>query len=150
MKLSKYITLDQAIKSQTAERKGIENTPDSEQIENMKHVAKNVFDKVADGLGITPIVSSFFRSPKLNTAIGGSKTSQHLKGEAIDIDHQTANKKIFDYIRKNLAFDQLIWEFGDESTPNWVHVSLKREGTNRKEILIAYSDKGKTNYKAWQ
>lgn len=148
MKLSKYVTLEEATKSQTAERKGIENIPSPEQIESMKYVAKNVFDKVREALGVPLTVSSFFRSPKLNTAIGGSPTSQHLKGEAIDIDHPTLNKKVFDYIRKNLEFDQLIWEFGDESAPAWVHVSLKKSG-NRKEILTAYSDKGKTKYKAW-
>lgn len=151
MKLSKFISFEEALKSQTAERKGIKNIPDTEQTENMKYVAKNVFDKVREAMGVPLIVSSFFRSPELNKAIGGSKTSQHIKGEAIDIDHPSLNKKVFNYIQKNLQFDQLIWEFGDSTAPAWVHVSLKREGENRGEILIAYKDPtGKTKYKPYQ
>lgn len=149
-KISTYVSYAEAIKSQTAERKGIVNTPTTEALENMKHVAKNVFDKVRRHLGVPLIVSSFFRSPELNKAIGGSSTSQHMKGEAIDIDHPKLNKKIFDYIRKNLVFDQLINEFPDENgVPSWVHVSLKREGENRGEVLIAYSENGKTKYKPY-
>jgi zinc D-Ala-D-Ala carboxypeptidase len=149
MKISKYLTLEQATKSQTAERKGIDNTPDTEQRENMKHVAKNVYDKVVDEFPGT-YLNSFFRGDKLNAAIGGSKTSQHRSGEAVDIDHATKNKQIFEYVRKNLEFDQLIWEFGDDTSPAWVHVSLRRDGKNRKQVLVAYSENGKTKYKAWQ
>lgn len=149
MKISKYISYEEAIKSQTAERKNIDNQPDTEQTERMKYVAKNVFDKVREAMGVPLYVSSFFRCPELNKAIGGSKTSQHCLGEAIDIDHPTLNKKVFEYIKDNLKFDQLIWEFGDESSPAWVHVSLKKDGVNRKQVLIAYKDKGKTKYKAW-
>lgn len=150
MKISKYVSYEESIKSQTAERKGINNQPDTEQTENMKYVAKNVFDKVREYIGGPLYVSSFFRCPALNKAIGGSSTSQHMKGEAIDIDHPKLNKKVFDYIRKNLEFDQLIWEFGDDDSPAWVHVSLRRDGKNKKEVLIAYSENGKTKYKAWQ
>ena len=149
MKISKYISYEEAIKSQTAERKNIDNQPDTEQTERMKYVAKSVFDKVREAMGVPLYVSSFFRCPELNKAIGGSKTSQHCLGEAIDIDHPTLNKKVFEYIKDNLKFDQLIWEFGDESSPAWVHVSLKKDGVNRKQVLIAYKDKGKTKYKAW-
>lgn len=149
MRISKYVSYEEAVKSQTAERKGINNQPDTEQTENMKYVAKNVFDKVREHLGVPLFVSSFFRCPQLNKAIGGSPTSQHCKGEAIDIDHPKLNKKVFDYIRKNLTFDQLIWEFGDETSPAWVHVSLTKDH-NRMQVLIAYKDdKGKTKYKPY-
>lgn len=151
MKISKYCSYTEAIKSQTAERKNINNQPDTEQTENMKYVAKNVFDKVREAMGKPLYVSSFYRSPELNKAIGGSRTSEHMEGCAIDIDHPTLNKKVFDYIRKNLNFNQLIWEFGDEHSPAWVHVSLRREGENKKQVLVAYKDeKGKTKYRAWQ
>ena len=150
MKISQYCSYEEAIKSQTAERKNIKNQPDTEQTENMKYVAKNVFDKVREAMGCPLYVSSFFRSPELNKAIGGSKTSQHCNGEAVDIDHPTLNKKIFEYIKDNLKFDQLINEFPDENgVPSWVHVSLRRDGENRGEVLIAYSENGKTKYKAW-
>lgn len=150
MRISKYVSYEEAVKSQTAERKNIKNQPDTEQTENMKYVAKYVFDPVREAMGCPLYVSSFFRSPELNKAIGGSKTSQHCKGEAIDIDHPSLNKKIFEYIKENLPFDQLIWEFGDEEAPAWVHVSLVKEGQNRGQVLIAYKDsKGRTKYKPY-
>lgn len=147
MKISRYCSYEEATKSQTAERKGIDNQPNTEQTENMKYVAKNVFDKVREAMCCPLYVSSFFRSPALNKAIGGSKTSEHMEGCAIDIDHPTLNKKIFHYIRENLNFNQLIWEFGDEESPAWVHVSLRKDGRNKKQILVAYKDKGRTKYK---
>ena len=150
MQISQFVSYKEAIKSQTAERKGIDNQPDTEQTENMKYVAVNVFDKVRVAMGVPLTVSSFFRSPKLNKAIGGSPTSEHMEGCAIDIDHPNLNKKIFEYIRENLNFSQLIWEFGDEASPAWVHVSLRKEGENKKQVLIAYKDtKGKTKYKPY-
>jgi len=146
-KISQYVSYAEAIKSQTAERKNIVNTPSTEALENMKYVAKNVFDKVRRHLGVPLFVSSFYRSPQLNKAIGGSPTSQHCKGEAIDIDHPKLNKKVFDYIRKNLTFDQLIGEAPDEDGNfGWVHVSLKREGNNRGEVLVAEFINGKAKY----
>jgi len=90
-------------------------------------------------------VNSFFRSPELNTRIGGSKTSQHCKGEAIDIDTSNDNKKLYDYIRDNLEYDQLIWEFGNESNPDWIHVSFSKNG-NRKRQLLAKKVNGRTTY----
>lgn len=150
MKISKYVSYEESVKSQTAERRNIKNQPDTEQTENMKYVAKNVFDKVREAMGCPLYVSSFFRSPELNKAIGGSKTSEHMEGCAIDIDHPTLNKKIFEYIKDNLTFNQLIWEFGDEESPAWVHVSLRRDGDNKKQVLVAYKDpKGKTKYKPY-
>jgi len=150
MKLSKYLSFEEATKSQTAVRKGIKNEPDEEQIEAMKYVAKEVFDKVREEIGGPLMASSFFRSPELNSAIGGSKTSQHCKGEAIDIDcdyyGKGSNDYVFWYIKNNLTFDQLIWEFGTVDNPAWVHVSRRRE-YNRGEALRCYRrDDGTTQY----
>lgn len=150
MQISQYVSYEEAVKSQTAERKNIPNQPNTEQTENMKYVARNVFDKVREAMGVPLYVSSFFRSPALNKAIGGSKTSEHMEGCAIDIDHPTLNKQIFEYIKDNLPFNQLIWEFGDEDSPAWVHVSLRKDGENKKQVLVAYKDKaGKTKYKPY-
>jgi len=139
MRISKHITLGEAIKSQTATRHGIDNTPNGEVLLNMQHLANNVFEPIREHFGIPIGISSFYRSPKLNQKVKGSKTSQHMKGEAMDIDADIfggiTNKEIFDYIKKNLDFDELIWEYGDDDNPAWVHVSLKRVGKNSKQIL---------------
>lgn len=145
MKLSKNLSLQECTKSLTAIRLGIENTPSEEAIDSLRRIAREVFQPLRDHYR-TPIgVSSGFRSEELNRAIGGVSSSQHCKGEALDIDADIygglTNKQVFDYIRDNLEFDQLIWEFGDESTPDWVHVSLKSDG-NRCQVLKA-SKKGK-------
>src|SRR5690606_9646489 len=149
--ISKYITYKEATKSQTATRLGIDNKPTEDHLAAMKHVASEVFDKVRAHFGVPLGVSSFYRGPELNKAIGGSKTSQHMKGEAIDIDADMygdiTNKEIFDYIRENLTFDQLIGEgkTGDGDFA-WVHVSLKRAGKNRGEVLLAeFSTTGKAS-----
>lgn len=146
MKISKYVSYDEATKSQTAVRLGIDNVPTIEQLQNMKYVATNVFDKVREYVGGPLHASSFFRSPELNAAIGGSsKTSQHMKGEAIDIDADTfghgTNEIIFNYIKNKLEFDQLIGEYPDENGKfAWVHVSLKKKD-NRKQVLIKLKDR---------
>src|SRR5690606_41828148 len=145
--ISKYITYKEATKSQTATRLGIDNKPTEDHLAAMKHVASEVFDKVRAHFGVPLGVSSFYRGPELNKAIGGSKTSQHMKGEAIDIDADmyggVTNKEIFDYIRENLTVDQMIWEFGTDDDPAWVHVSLRRDGKKRGQILTAYKETGK-------
>lgn len=151
--ISKYITYKEAIKSQTAERLGIKNEPDSTSLERMKYVASEVFDKVRDHFRVPIGVSSFYRCDELNKAIGGSATSQHRSGEAIDIDADmyggVTNKQIFEFIKNNLEFDQLIWEFGTRDEPAWVHVSLTK-GNNRKQVLRAFkSSSGKTAYEAY-
>lgn len=137
------------MKSQTAERKGIDNTPNEKVLAKMRIVGKKVFDKMREHFGVPVGVSSFYRSPELNKAIGGAKNSQHVKGEAIDIDADmfggVTNKQIFDYIRKNLDFDQLISEFGTEKKPAWIHVSYATK--NRKQVLRAEKVNGKTVYK---
>lgn len=150
MKLSKYLTYIEATKSETAIRKGIDNTPNTEQLLAMRFVATNGFDWVREKVNGPLHASSFFRSPELNVAIGGAKNSQHCKGEAIDIDCDKFgngdNKMIFYLIRHDLDFDQLIWEFGDDTKPAWVHLSMKKTG-NRKEVLRAFhTQDGDTKY----
>ena len=144
--ISKYLNYEEATKSQTATRLGIKNEPNAQQLEAMKYVAVNVFDKVREFVGGPLHASSFFRSEKLNAAIGGSsKTSQHMKGEAIDIDCDTfghgTNQDVFNYIRINLEYDQVIGEYPDANGKwSWVHVSLKKSG-NRKQVLVKLKDK---------
>lgn len=159
-RISKYLTYREATKSQNAERKGIQNIPNEVQIEAMKYVAVNVFDHVREFVGGPLHASSFFRSPDLNLAIGGSKTSQHMKGEAIDIDCDTfghgTNLKVFNFIREHLPFDQLIAEYPDkEGNPSWVHVSLVKDPKkNRRQVLVCYNnDQGKQtfeDYNTWK
>jgi zinc D-Ala-D-Ala carboxypeptidase len=145
-KISKYLTYQEAIKSPTAKRLGIDNEPDPEQLENMKYVAKEVFDKVREFVGGPLAATSFFRSKELNDAVpGSSKTSQHMKGQAIDIDADVfgygTNKDIFDFIRNTLIFDQCINEYPDKfGNPSWVHVSKSKTG-NRGEVLVKLKDK---------
>ena len=151
MKISDHITYAEAIHSQTAKRKGIDNTPNPNQIEAMKLLAEKVFEPLREWVGGPIKVNSFFRSPELNTAIGGSKTSQHCKGQAIDIDDVYGYKtksEMYHWIKENLSFDQMIWEFGTDTQPNWVHVSYVSEENNRNRCLKAYKDDmGRTKYK---
>ena len=146
MKISKHISYNQAIKSDTAIRLGIDNTPSASAVEAMTLLCEKVIDPLYE---VFPSMTfnSFFRSSKLNTAIGGSATSQHVRGEAIDLDSKdnAFNKAIFDYIVKNLDFDQVIYEYGNDEQPDWVHVSFKKTG-NRKQVLRAIKVKGKTTY----
>lgn len=143
-KISKHISYTEATKSRTAIKESIDNTPDELTLEKMRHVAETIFEPLRQRYRVPIAITSFYRSPKLNKAIGGSSSSQHVKGEAIDIDADVygavSNRQIFNYIKDNLDFDQLIWEFGDNREPAWVHVSAKKEG-NRKNILIAYKVK---------
>jgi len=151
VKLSKNLSLAEATKSLTAKRLGIDNTPDDWVTENLRQVAINIFQPVRDAFRNPIYVSSGYRSADLNAAIGGSKRSQHVEGRALDLDADVyggcTNSQIFNYIKENLEFDQLIWEFGDESNPDWVHVSFIYDGDNRKRCLKACrDDKGKVYY----
>jgi zinc D-Ala-D-Ala carboxypeptidase len=151
MKLSKNLSLAEVTKSVTAKRLGIDNTPDDWTKENLRQVAINIFQPLRDSFGCPVYVSSGYRSAELNTAIGGSKRSQHVEGRALDLDADVygrcTNAQIFRYIKDNLEFDQLIWEFGDEDNPDWVHVSYVYDGVNRKRCLKAdRDDQGKTFY----
>ena len=135
MNLTRNISLEELTTSQTATRLKINNTPTPEIIEKLKVVATQV-QKVRDHFGKPLIISSGYRSEKLNSAIGGARNSQHTKGEAIDIQSTNGytNADIFNYIKNNLDFDQLIWEYGTRKEPKWVHISYKKSG-NRKQIL---------------
>ena len=135
--ISKYITYEEATHSQTATRKGIKNEPNDTELACMQLVATEVFDVVREHFNKPLIVSSFYRSLGLNKAVGGAKTSQHMKGQAIDIQGTgfVTNKMIFDYIKDELNFDQLIWEFGDNKNPAWVHVSYNSKNNNRKQVV---------------
>ena len=136
MKISKNLTLVELTTNQTAIRKGIDNTPSEEVINNLKLVATKVFEPLREGLGQPIRISSGYRSPKINKAIGGAKNSQHITGEALDLQGMGTlkNSQIFNYIKKNLTYDQLIWEYGTDKEPAWVHVSYKKSG-NRNQIL---------------
>ena len=142
-KISKNISYKEATYSNTATRKGINNEPDGDQLIAMKLVAEKVFQPIREHFGKPIRINSFFRCSALNVAVGGSKSSQHCKGEAIDMDglNGLTNKQIFDYIKDNLDFDQLIWEYGTDKEPDWVHVSYSANG-NRKQILKAVRGKG--------
>lgn len=149
--ISEHITYGEAIKSQTAIRKGIENNPDQTQINNMKLVANKCFEPLRKWYGKPIGISSFFRSPKLNKAIGGASTSQHCLGMAIDIDADLFNNgitniEIFDWLSQHVEYDQLILENPDDKgVPAWVHISY-REGNNRGEKLRMEIKNGKKIY----
>jgi len=148
VRLSKNFTLAEFTKSQTATRKGLDNTPGAEHLENAKALFENVVQKVRDKFGVT-VINSGYRGPALNEAVGGSSKSQHCKGEAADIECPgTGNYDVAKWISENLDFDQLILEFYTPGIPDsgWVHVSYKSEG-NRKSILTAMKENGKTVYK---
>lgn len=131
--ISKYITYQEATTSQTAVRRGIKNVPSDKELVAMQLVGIRIFDSVREHFGTPLRVSSFYRSPELNKAVGGSSTSQHVKGQAIDIQGtgNVTNKMIFDYIKDNLDFDQLINEYNF----SWVHVSYVSKEKNRKQVL---------------
>ena len=152
MKLSEHLDLSEVTKSDMAQRKGISNEPTPEHLENFKKLAENIFEPIRKHFNQPIFISSGYRSKELNTAIGGSLTSQHCSGEAIDIamdgrSNTVTNKAVFDYIKGNLNFDQLIWEFGTDSNPDWVHVSYESTGRQRKQVLKAVRVNGNTTYK---
>ena len=153
MRLSPNLTLAEVTKSQTAIRLDISNKPTRAHLKALEAVAVNIFQPVRDHFDTPIAVTSGYRSDELNKAIGGSAKSQHSKGEALDLDADvwggTENQYIFHYIHQNLVFDQLIWEFGTDENPAWVHVSFKADGTNRMEVLQAVRQNGKTIYKRW-
>lgn len=152
MQLSKNFNLSEFTKSNTAQNKGIDNTPTEIHTKNLKDLCINVLQPLRDELG-SIYISSGYRSRDLNSAVGGSSKSQHCKGQAADIDmdnrNGASNRQIFEYIKNNLEFDQMIWEFGNDYNPAWVHVSFNIE-RNRRMILKAYKDeKGSTKHKAY-
>ena len=139
-RISKHISYKEAVGSNYAKQKGIKNKPNEEQVENMKLLAEKVFEPLREWVGCPIRVNSMFRSLELNTALKGSKTSSHMKGEAMDITSMACGKEncksnldMFHWIKDNLEFDQLIWEFG--SIPKWLHVSFNKDN-NRKQVLV--------------
>jgi len=147
--ISKHISNKESMYSRTALRRGIDNTPTKEHKENMIKLAEEVFEPLRACVGGPIKINSFYRSPELNKAIGGSSKSQHCNGQAIDIDDtfgRMSNAEMYEFIKENLDFDQMIWEFGDDSNPNWVHVSYVSATDNRNRCLKAYKDNGKTKY----
>lgn len=150
--ISKNISYKEATHSTTAKRLGIDNTPNAEQMSNMRYVAENVFQPIREHFGVPIYISSFYRSEALNKAIRGSSSSTHIKGEAMDLDADVFgrinNAQIFNYIKDHLEFDQLIWEFGTDDNPAWVHVSLSKRN-NRNQILKAIKVGGKTQHQIY-
>jgi zinc D-Ala-D-Ala carboxypeptidase len=148
--ISKHISYREGTFSVTAKRLGLDNEPDEKQLENMRLLAENIFEPLREYVGKPIKINSFFRSPELNRAIGGSSKSQHCKGQAIDIDDTYGNMKnygMYNFIKENLDFDQMIWEFGDDENPDWLHVSYVSEEENRNRCLKAVRENSKTVYK---
>ena len=148
--ISKHISYKEGVHSNTAIRKGIDNTPNNEQLNCMEIIAEEIFEPLRAYVNGPIKINSFFRCPELNKAIGGSSKSQHCKGQAIDIDDtfgRMTNAEMYNFIKEHLDFDQIIWEFGDDDNPNWVHVSYISPEDNRNRCLKAYKESGKTKYK---
>jgi hypothetical protein len=149
MQLSKHFELAEFIRSSTAKRAGISNMPTDAHLENIKLLCEKVLEPIRVYFARPIILSSGYRSSALNRAVGGSSSSQHCSGEAADIDMDgtnVTNAQIFNYIKDNLEFDQLIWEFGTDTNPDWVHVSYESNGRQRKQILRAVKKNGSTSY----
>ena len=147
--ISEHISYKEGVRSNTATRRGIDNTPNAEQLDNMELVAEEVFEPLRAYVGGPIKINSFFRCPELNKAIGGSSKSQHCKGQAMDIDDtfgRMTNAEMYHWIKDYLDFDQMIWEFGDDDNPDWVHVSYVSPEENRNRCLKAYREDGKSKY----
>jgi len=150
MKLSEHLDLAEVTRSETAKRKGISNEPTPEHLENFKKLAQNIFEPIRKHFGVPIHISSGYRSKELNALIGGVKTSDHCFGMAIDLDQQghssgITNKQVFDFIKSNLKFKQLIWEGGSKQEPDWVHVSYDEKNL-KNEVLLATKIAGKMQY----
>jgi zinc D-Ala-D-Ala carboxypeptidase len=156
MKISENLNLSEVTNSLTGKRLGIDNTPTPEHLENLKLLAQKVFEPIRKHFGKPIKVSSGYRSKELNAATpGSSSTSQHSTGEALDLDQDSAgtgisNKQVFDYIKDNLEFDQLIWEYGTVNNPDWVHVSYESKGKQRKQILRCTRVNGRPKYTTYK
>jgi hypothetical protein len=149
MKLTENFSLSEMTKSETALRQGLDNTPGEEEIENLRKLAENVLQPIRDAYGRGVKVNSGFRHPDVNAAVGGSRTSDHCRGQAADIEIPgVANAELAQWISENLEFRQLILEFYTPGVPDsgWVHVSYV-EGDNKKQVMTAMKENGKTVYK---
>lgn len=149
MKLSKKYSLQDITRSDTATRLNMAEqfNPPNEVID----AAALLCNKILDGIPYPFFISSFYRCPALNKKVGGSSTSDHMKGQSADLDSQnnSQNKLVFDWIKEHCEFDQLIWEFGTDAAPDWVHVSY-RKNLNRNQILKAIKVNGVTKYIAYK
>jgi len=148
-KISKHISYKEGVYSTTAKRLGIDNTPSTYHLQNMELLAEKIFEPLREYVNGPIAINSFYRCEELNKAIGGSSKSQHCEGRAIDIDDTygyMSNKEMYEYIKNNLDFDQIIWEFGTDDNPDWVHVSYVDHDFNRQRCLKAYKENGKTKY----
>ena len=147
--LTKNFSYQEMIKSSTADRIGVSNDATREHVINLVNLCNFILQPVRDEFG--PIrINSGYRSPALNKAVGGSKTSQHCNGEAADFESsRISNPELATWVAKNLDFDQLILEFYDGKDPHsgWVHCSYKMDGSNRGNTLTALRVNGKTQYK---
>ena len=147
--ISKHISDKEGVYSITATRLGLDNTPGQFILGNMKELAEQVFEPLREWVGGPIRINSFYRGKALNKAIGGSTSSQHCKGQAMDIDDggcKKTNAEMYAWIKENLNFDQMIWEFGTEKNPDWVHVSYVGPEKNRNRCLKAYRENNKTKY----
>ena len=137
--ISKHISYNEGVRSATATKLKIDNKPTDDILKKMVVVAEEVFEPLREWAKHPINVNSFYRSPKLNSALKGSLTSSHMSGEAIDISTlgKKTNGELFEYIKEKLEFDQLIWEFGNDENPRWIHVSYKNKKDNRKDVLRA-------------
>jgi len=155
MVIGKYLTLEECCKSATAIRLGIDNKPNQQQIIALHTLATNIYDKCCEKFLLKIPVTSMFRSKELNATISNSSAnSQHTHGEAMDMDldgtmNGVINAQLFNYIKQNLDFDQLIWEFGTDTNPDWVHVSYDVSGKNRKNVFKASRVNGRVQYKPY-
>jgi len=149
--ISKHVTYKEGVYSNTATRLGLKNEPTEAHLTNMELLSEKVFEPLRAHVNGPIKINSFYRGPELNKAIGGSSKSQHCNGQAMDIDDTygyMTNADMFKYIKNNLSFDQMIWEFGTDENPDWVHVSYVNEEANRNRCLLAYKDENnKTKYK---
>ena len=147
--ISQHISYKEATTSATALRRGLDNIPGPDQLKCMQDIAEYLFEPLREWVGGPIKITSMFRGEPVNTAIGGSKNSQHMKGQALDLDdtygHKT-NAEMYHYIKDNLMFDQLIWEFGNDENPNWIHVSFVTHRPNRKKLTVALKKNGRTVY----
>jgi zinc D-Ala-D-Ala carboxypeptidase len=150
MNITEHFSMRELTYSQTAIKNGIPNIPKDPQVaENLKTLCEKVLEPLREGMKCPIKISSGYRSPELNKLIGGAKASQHNVGQAVDIDLDGKNAEVFEYIANNLDFDQMIWEFGDDKNPDWVHVSYNAAG-NRKQLLKAVKSGGKTQYQVME
>lgn len=148
-KISEHISYKEAVRSDTADRLNIINIPGETELDNMSTISEKIFEPLRSHVGGPIRINSFFRSVELNKAIGGSSTSQHCKGQAFDLDDSygcMTNAEMYKFVKDNLDFDQMIWEFGDDENPNWIHISYISQEKNRNRCLKAWKEHGRTRY----